>query len=286
MRTVPFLAAALLVGCTRSEPAETDAARSLRFAVIGDYGFPAQGALDVAAMIEGWDVDFVVTAGDNNYPDGTAETIDLNIGKPYHAFIHPYNGAHGEGATENRFWPSPGNHDWNTGTLQPYLDFFELPGNERYYAIRKGSVEIFLLDSDGAEPDGRTADSVQAQWLQGALAASDATYKLVVMHHPPYSSGDHGNTAEMQWPFADWGADVVIAGHDHTYERLTVDGFPYLVNGLGGAFFYQFGEPIAGSEVRFTGALGAQRVEETAEGLRFEFVTTAGETVDTWTLAP
>ena len=63
-------------------------------------------------MVTGWNPDFVITLGDNNYPKGEAATIDANIGQHYGHFIGDYRGAYGPGQPRNRFWPSPGNHDW------------------------------------------------------------------------------------------------------------------------------------------------------------------------------
>ena len=96
----------------------------LRFAVIGDFGEGNQAEADVAKLVQSWKPDMVITVGDNNYPDGKADTIDAHIGKYYHDFIFPYAGKYGAGATENRFFPTLGNHDWNTPGAQPYLDYF------------------------------------------------------------------------------------------------------------------------------------------------------------------
>lgn len=203
----------------------SDCQGATRFAVIGDYGEAGQAEADVAALVEGWDVDFIVTVGDNNYPDGEASTIDQNIGQYYQAYIHPYRGDYGPGASENRFWPALGNHDWDTGSVQPYLDYFTLPGNGRYYDFEKGPIHFFVLDSDPREPDGRTRDAVQADWLQDQMDNDDAPWRLVVLHHPPYSSSLlRGENEAMQWPFARWGASALLAGHEHLYERAYVVG--------------------------------------------------------------
>ena len=212
-----------------------DCRGDLRFAVIGDYGDAGPFEADVADLIDSWGVDLIVTAGDNNYPNGKAETIDRNIGKYFAEYIHPYNGSYGPGAAENRFFPVLGNHDWRVESLQPHYDYFALPGNERYYDFEWGLVHFFMLDSDPNEPDGRSEDSVQSAWFQEQVASASAPWKLVVMHHPPYSSSaKHGSDAEVQWPFAELGVDAVLAGHAHSYERLNRHGIPYFVNGLGG----------------------------------------------------
>jgi hypothetical protein len=218
--------------------------------------------------------------------DGAADTIDANIGQYYHAYIAPYYGTYGVGALENRFFPALGNHDWYTPGAQPYFDYFTLPGNERYYAVRRGPIEFFMLDTDKNEPDGYGVDSAQAHWLQQQLAASDAPWQIVVMHYPPYSSSArHGSDRKVQWPFAAWGTDAVIAGHDHMYERVQADGISYFVNGAGGKDLYPFQpRPVQGSAVRYNQDYGAQLIDATAQCLNLSFFSRAGTLIDSVTI--
>jgi hypothetical protein len=266
----------------------SDCGSGTRVAVIGDYGLAGQAEAEVAALLDRWGVDSIVTTGDNNYMDGAAETIDANIGQYYHAYIAPYQGTYGAGATasDNRFFPALGNHDWYTPGAQPYLDYFTLPGNERYYTVQRGPIEFFILDADKNEPDGYSADSVQAQWLQQQLAASDAPWKIVLLHDPPYSSSlRHGSDRKVQWPYAAWGAHVVIAGHDHQYERLQVNGLLYFVNGAGGKDLYPFElRPVAGSIVRYNQDYGAQLINATPQCLNLSFFSRADVLIDSVTL--
>jgi hypothetical protein len=150
----------------RSAPAPSRAVKKIpagesavRFAVIGDFGAATEAEAKVADLVRADRPDFIITTGDNNYPDGQAETIDPNIGRFYQEFIHPYKGRYGLGAKENRFFPSLGNHDWETPGAKPYLDYFTLPGNERYYDFVKGDVHFFAIDSDERELDGIVATS-------------------------------------------------------------------------------------------------------------------------------
>ena len=257
----------------------------IRFAVVGDYGDHSREEADVANRIKSWNPDFVITVGDNNYPLGEATTIDQNIGQYYHDFISPYVGAYGAGATSNRFWPTLGNHDWDTGSVQAYQDYFTLPGNERYYDVVWGPVHFFVIDSDSREPDGNKSTSTQAQWLRTQLAASSSAWNVVALHHAPYSSGSmHGSNLDLQWPYQAWGADVVLSGHDHDYERILLNGFPYFVNGLGGDSLYAFTTPVPGSEVRYTGDYGAMLVEASSTYMIFKFITRTGEIIDTYAL--
>ena len=258
---------------------------SVTFAAIGDYGSNDANEQDVALLVKSWNPDFIITLGDNNYPDGEASTIDGAIGKYYHEYIAPYRGSYGPGASTNRFWPSIGNRDWdnqNGAKLQPYLDYFTLPNNERYYDIVRGPVHLFALDSDVDEPDGITSTSVQAQWLKNKLAASTAPWKIVYLHHPPYSS--RTSWPKLQWPFAAWGANAVLSGHAHLYERVMKDGIPFITNGLGGDSTGSFNTAIEGSVVRFGDDYGAMRITANANALTFEFITRRGVLIDRFTM--
>jgi len=257
---------------------------TVRFAVIGDYGSAGQTLTEVANLIKSWQPDFIITTGDNNYPDGTAATIDQNIGQYFQKFIFPYKGSYGSGGDQNRFFPSLGNHDWNTTGAAPYLDYFTLPNNERYYDFTWGPVHLFAIDSDSDEPDGNSSNSVQANWLKSRLQSSTSPWKIVYMHHPPYSSARHGSSTIMQWPFSEWGATAVLAGHDHTYERIVKNGIVYFVNGLGGRSIYSFKSTVSGSAVRFNQDYGAMLVEADSTRINFKFYTRQGQLIDDYTI--
>ncbi len=258
-----------------------------RFAIIGDYGLDGPDEAAVANMIKSWDPEFIITLGDNNYPYGEDSTIDINIGKHYHSFIAPYRGDFGEGAKENRFFPTLGNHDDYTENGRPYLDYFELPGNERYYDFVKGDIHFFALNSNPSEPDGVDSTSVQARWLKRRLANSRSPWKVVYFHHPPYSTADHGDNEYMQWPFSKWGASAVLSGHDHVYERLELDGVTYLINGLGGHETYGFvddSEREHQVRSKYNRGKGAILATVTDLGLHFEFHSESEGLIEEFTL--
>jgi len=271
-------------------------AEGFRFAVIGDYGSNTINEARVADLVAGWQPAFVVTTGDNNYNAGAASTIDRNIGQYYSQFIGNYQGQYGDGSPTNRFWPSLGNHDWRSMSCNgdactgPYLDYFTLPGNERTYDVDMGLMHLFVVDSDDEEPAGNSADSAQAGWLESELAASTACFDVVVFHNAPYSTGlHHGSSPYMRWPFAAWGADVVMSGHEHNYERLDVAGMPYFVNGLGGKSKYKFGSvaslpPGVTSVARYNAKYGAMLVTVSETGLTSQFFNTDGTLIDEYTL--
>ncbi len=259
------------------------------FAVVGDFSVDNQTAptRDVANLVKGWNPDFIATVGDNNYPDGAAATIDANVGQWYHAYISPYSGSYGGGASGgNKFFPAIGNHDWsvNSGGYTPYLNYFSLPGNERYYTTVQGNVQLFVVNSDSHEPDGTSSSSIQGQWLQNALATSTAQWKLVLFHHPAYSSGTTGSNTYMQWPFQQWGASAVISGHDHVYERIIKNGFPYFVNGLGGESIFGFNTPISGSASRYESDYGAMLIDTSSSSMNFQFINRSGQVIDSYSL--
>jgi hypothetical protein len=252
----------------------------VRFAVIGDFGLDGTSEAKVADLVASWNPDFIVTTGDNNYFQGAKETIDQNIGKYYCQFIGNYLGKPGAGSPVNRFWPTPGNHDWLAPGLGPYLDYFTLPGNERYYDVVRGLVHLHSVDSDFNEPDGNTKDSAQAHWLQGTLATSTACFDVVFFHHASFSSGPHGSTFEMRWPFEAWGADVVLAGHDHVYERFEVGQIPYFTVGISGASIYDFVTILPETRVQYRDQFGALRVTADRHGMTFEFIDVNGTVID------
>ena len=274
------------------------------FAIIGDYGIDDQNEAAVAELVKSWSPSYIITTGDDYYaPAGGTGTgkYDESTGKYYGDWLQDIattgtNRPVG-GADVNSFFPVLGNHDYSDATPAPdtYLSYFDLPGagftnssgNERYYDFVLGSLHFFMLDSNTQEPDGTGATCKQALWLKAALTASTSTWNVVVDHHPPYSSDTtHGSSTYMRWPFAEWGADVVVSGHAHVYERVMQNGIVYFVNGLGGAVRYGFAAPVAGSAVRYRDDWGAQKVTVGDTALTFAFYSVDGTLRDTYTLGP
>ena len=283
-----------------ASPAETTVTT---FAVIGDFGTHDRHEAAVAALVKSWQPAFIVTTGDDYYKQAGGKGADkyrrsvASYYGPWLKGVPKYRGHKIGTAKVNAFFPAMGNHDYSDATPAPktYLNYFTLPGagfasssgTERYYDFTEGPVHFFMLDSNPQEPRGVTVASTQAQWLQGALAASTSSWNIVVDHHPPFSSDTaHGPTPYMQWPFAEWGADAVISGHAHTYQRFMNDGIPYFVDGLGGGERHDFvasrtPEPVTEFDTNW----GAQKVVETTSRLRFEFYDVSGQLVDVYDVA-
>jgi len=277
----------------------------IKFAVIGDFGDGTfrygNHVVNVANIVHSWNPEFIVTVGDNTYmpkKDNEADQYDSDVGQFYYQYIYPYSGQYGQGSGINRFFPALGNHEYyepNFGVgIQEYLDWFVLPGNERYYNVRwSEEVEIFVInnyngysskDLGNEEPDGSDANSIQALWLKNELSSSTATWKLVFGHVPPYASGvTSSQSLSTRWPFKEWGADAMFAGHRHNYERLVVDGMLYFVDGTGGYGLHSFTEPVIGSQVRIK-QYGAMLVDANPNDITFKFINELGVELDSFTL--
>lgn len=135
-----------------------------------------------------------------------------------------------------------GNHDValdhsdeSLSEIESELELLGTPG--RFYTTSHGPVDFFYLDSSVPGLFGPSADG-QVEWLNDALASSQNQWKVVALHHPPYSSGHHGSTPGAQerlGPVLDrHHVDMVLAGHDHHYERThPQQGVTYVVSGGG-----------------------------------------------------
>jgi hypothetical protein len=227
----------------------------------------------------------IFTTGDNAYPNGSAAD--------YANCYDPTWGRH-----KARTRPAIGNHDYHTPGAPAYFDYFGAAAGERgkgYYSYDLGAWHIVVLNSNCADIDGCQAGSPQEQWLRADLAAHPTTCTLAYFHHPRFSSGpDHRpelrNNIEMR-PF--WqalysaGADVVLAGHAHLYERFAPQdpngaadsqGLRQFVVGTGGGGLYEFGAPVANSEVRYNASYGVLKLTLHAASYDWQFVTPPGNT--------
>jgi 3',5'-cyclic AMP phosphodiesterase CpdA len=235
----------------------------------------ASGAARTAALISPADA-IVLTLGDNTYPVGAApefsECFDATWGK--------------FGA---RLRPSPGNHDYQTPGATGYFDYFgERAGPERrgYYSFDVRGWHVVSLNSSVDATPG----SPQYRWLIDDLKASAAVpCILAVWHHPVFSSGPHGNDPRMAHVLAALyaaGADVVLAGHDHVYERFEphdaagaadpLRGIRSFTVGTGGARLYRFKEIHPRSVVREASDHGVLRLALGDGRYRWEFMPVGG----------
>lgn len=230
----------------------------------------------------------VLLLGDIQYESGTLS--DFNT------YYHPTWGRH-KAVTR----PAPGNHEYQTSGAAGYFDYFNGVGvaagvaGERgkgYYSFDIGQWHVVALNSNCNSIGGCGVGSPQEQWLRADLAANPRTCTLAYWHHPRFSSGAHGNNSSMQpiWQaLQDHGADLVLAGHDHDYERFapqtaggTADatrGIRSFVVGVGGKETRGFGTIGANSERRSSAALGVLKLTLRAASYDYEFVPIPGQTL-------
>lgn len=249
------------------------------------------GGANIIGLADKLGIKCVVIAGDVIYPNGSLEN--------FHSVVEPYLSPR---ITSQDVFVVPGNHDWWRGYPNdvsvswiaaelplcqafPYLP--QGQGKCRYYRlVLSPDVEVFFFDTDFREPDGNTKGSVQANWLQAALATSPARWKLVVTHEPPISSCQHdGNSGIASLPLRDWGASALFTGHCHFYERSDWNGLPVFTVGNGGNSIYQFQRVNPFSQFRWNQNQGAVVMTATATSLKFDFVTTSGIVMDSLTLS-
>lgn len=195
----------------------------VRILAFGDSG---GGGSDQKALLDQmFDVpyDLMIHTGDIAYEDGTLAQFEANVFNIYADLFRNIP-----------FFPAAGNHEYNTSTAAPFRSVFALPGDsgEKWYSYDWGRVHFAALDT---EADYAT----QAAWLDADLAASTAPWKIVYLHRPPYSSGEHGSDTGLRSKLAPVLAahhvQLVLAGHDHDYERMVPqDGVSYVVTGGGG----------------------------------------------------
>lgn len=269
-------------------------AEPLTFAIVGDQGWGTQPESDVAAMIKTWNPAFIATVGDNIY--GLNQSMTL--AQANQRFAETNTLQYGDFIAAQKFFPSIGNHDTDYDPAAPswYRSKFQYTfqgGTKNYYRVHynEGAVELFVLSSglrtDGThfEPDGHSVGSVQYLWLQQALQSSTAMFKLVLFHHPPFSSGSkyHPGLQHMRWDFGSMGADAVFSGHEHNYERWIDKEVPYVITGHGGAPLNGYHNPnpnksIVDNPPRF----GAMRLTTQGYRLKVESVLLDGTIFDTF----
>jgi len=267
-------ALALLVGCGGDIPgAPLDGVVLVGAGDIADCG---SGGDEATALLLDGISGTVFTAGDNAYDDGTAQE-----------FADCYAPSWGRHRARTR--PSPGNHDYNTAGAAPYYAYFGAnagPAGVGYYSYDLGTWHIVSLNSNIA----MSAGSAQEQWLRADLAAAaGASCVLAYWHHPRFSAGTHGNSTSVGplWDaLYELGADVVVNGHEHNYQRFLPQapdgarddarGLVEFVVGTGGRGHTDLVAPIANLATANTDTDGVLKLTLGDGAFAWEFVPVAG----------
>jgi hypothetical protein len=204
-----------------------------KFVAIGDTGSRLPGQYQTAnALVKSWQQDpfqTVLLLGDNIYPHGDVKQFG------YDSFTKPYGPLLKQRV---KFLVSLGNHDVLFGYRKAQLIFFNMPAS--YYSVKKGVVDFFVIDTNDF-------NRIQQRWLAMALGNSKAPWRVVFGHHPVFSSGKHGGSADLEKTLSPilkaHHVDLYLAGHEHEYERFSpIDGVTYIVSGGGGAVLRPFAD--------------------------------------------
>ncbi|MBZ0236340.1 MAG: metallophosphoesterase family protein [Deltaproteobacteria bacterium] len=206
----------------RTAPA-ADSERTIRVLAFGDSGGGGSDQQMLLDQMFEYPYDLMIHTGDLAYDDGTIGQFESTV-----------FGVYADLFRHLPFFPASGNHDYRTLQGAPFRDVFALPGDngERWYSYDWGRIHFVALDT---EADYET----QAAWLDEDLARTTLPWKVIYMHRPMYSSGQHGSDTSLRRALEpvieSHGVQLVLAGHDHNYERMQPQGgVDHVVTGGGG----------------------------------------------------
>ncbi|MBL8958335.1 MAG: Ig-like domain-containing protein [Gemmatimonadetes bacterium] len=223
----------------------------------------------------------VAVLGDNVYNSGTAAE-----------FTNCYDPSWG--AFKARTKPSVGNHEYQTAGASGYYGYFGAAAGDPtkgYYSYDLGAWHVVVLNSN-CTIVSCAVGSAQEQWLHADLAATTKACVLAYWHHPRFNSGaSHGNNTSVA-PFWDAlyaaGAEVILNGHEHLYERFApqtpsavadpATGVRQFTVGTGGRAFYNLGTIQPNSQVRNNSTFGVLKLTLGAGSYAWQFIPVAGQT--------
>jgi hypothetical protein len=225
----------------------------------------------------------IATLGDNAYQHGTREEFEACYGPSWGKF-------------KERTMPATGNHDEATKNAQGFWDYFGAKGgpyDKYYYSYDLGSWHMVVLNSDCWRVGGCEIGDPQAEWLRRDLERHSAVCTLAVWHRPPFSSGRYGAPNETGRVRPLWrvlyeqGVDVLLTGHEHSYERFApmntagnrddAQGVRLFVVGTGGGNLRHFeNEPLPTTEARQDDTWGVLKLDLKASGYDWTFLPVAG----------
>ena len=227
----------------------------------------------------------VIALGDNQYEEGTRAQYEAGWGRSGDSW----------GDHLSRVYPAPGNHEWLTANAQGYRDYFAArlasigsdtasPNPQLYYSWDYGAWHFISLDSDCGQVGGCSAGRPMTNWLLADLAANDGRPTLVYYHHATWSSGSHGSRTDHEYlksvMLADTDVQLVLAGHDHVYERFNpmgqsgpqANGIRYFTVGTGGKNHTTTYNPVPGSVVFNSNTFGVLKLSLAPTGYSWEFL--------------
>ena len=223
----------------------------------------------------------VMALGDLAYPNGTPEDFKC------------YDRTWGR--VKDRTRPAVGNHEFHSAGATYYFRYFGAAAGDPktgYYSYELGSWHVVVLNSECKEIGGCQAGSPQEKWLREDLAKHHTDCTVAYLHKPRFSSGlNHGDDLEvtpLYQALYDYNAELVIAGHDHDYERFAPQdpngkadpkrGLREFVVGTGGKSHREFGPQKPNSEARNNDAYGVLKLTLKPAGYDWKFLPEAGKT--------
>src|SRR5688500_4463932 len=243
---------------------------SVRLLVIGDTGTGSGKQQELAKVMlryrQTFPFEFVLMLGDNMYGSEKAFDYKQKFENVYRPLLDQ----------KVKFYAALGNHDESN---QRFYEFFNMEGQE-YYRFKKGNVSFYALNSN-------YMDKKQIDWLKDKLATDTASWKIAFFHHPPYSSGGkHGSDTKLREVveplFLQHGVNVVLAGHEHFYERIKPQkGIHYFISGSGGKLRkgdIKKGSPLTAKA--YDKDMSFMLAEISDEQMHFQVISRTGETVD------
>ncbi|MEO7097665.1 MAG: metallophosphoesterase [Polyangiales bacterium] len=253
---------------------DADSNAPVRFLAFGDSG--GGGADQYALLDQMYTVpyDLMIHTGDIAYDNGTIAEFENNV-----------FGVYAELFRSIPFFPAPGNHEYNsTADAAPFRSVFSLPGStgKTWYSYDWGQVHFASLDTE-ADYDEQIA------WLDRDLASSNKPWKIVYLHRPPFSSGEHGSDTGLRTKLApvlkSRHVQLVLAGHDHDYERMIPqDGTAFVVTGGGGKGTRPVG--VSDFTAYSTDTIHFVYAEVTSTELTLHAIDASGKEFDSLVVAP
>jgi hypothetical protein len=243
---------------------------SVRFGIIGDTGTGTKQQQQVADLMAQYRTvfpfEFVLMMGDNLYGSETPTDYRKKFQDVYQRLLDD----------KVKFYATLGNHDQPN---ERFYENFNMNGKE-YYRFTKGNVAFYSLNSN-------YMDKTQLKWFEDELGKDTSEWKIAFFHHPPYSSGGkHGSDKELRKVveplFIKYGVNVVLAGHEHFYERIKPQqGIYYFISGAGGKLRegnVKENSPL--TEKAYDADMSFMLAEVVKNQLYFQVISRTGQTVD------
>lgn len=286
-RSLAFVALVILAGsCGDSSqtpvgptppPPPPPVAQTASILAVGDIGqCDSPGVVQTARLVDGLAGELLLV-GDIAYFSGTMSQF-VQCFDPHW------------GTNRYRWRPVPGNHEYETPNAAGYFQYFGQAAGNGHYSFRAGPWLVLMLDSNVSVNRG----SPQYAFVQAELAAHPTRCAMAVWHHPLFSSGPNGNTLGMRDLYTllyQSGVDVLVAAHDHLYERFGKQdpegrsdavGIRQFIVGTGGARLYDFARIAPNSQFRLS-AHGALRLTLNRDDYSWAFLDTTGAIADSGT---